>query len=841
MTPEPDGQEWMRTQIDEFGHRREAYAQFAESLGSVLRAAAQKRAPQAIVQARAKTIPSFTEKIQRKRQELPDPVNQLTDLCGARVITLTQADVDAMCQFIEAHFVVDWDNSVDITDRHRASEFGYRSRHYIVSFKPGVFPTRDVPIDVPESLLPGSTPQHLPNARAEIQVRTLLEHAWAAISHDLVYKAGFKVPPAIEREFAATAALLESADRSFSSSIQRLSEYRSSRGSYQTADQLREEIELLSFVRTQSPDDTELAERIAALASALGAWQEAIDALEPHARVAQPEPSVLRDLGVALCSRDADTPDSSDYLRGRTLIEQTLELAPTDAAALEALARTWDRVDDDLARDLHRRAYQADPDDPYTLAAYLRAHIAFERELAVCGAMTPSIRQAVQRCAEHAAVQINLPDALLTAGFLRLLLGEPYEAIDVYSRGVMLAQSPHPLRSALDSLLTLKTVGPEIEGWEWSRRLLLLALTTRFGDLDALERVRQLASPDGRELKEPVAILGGGTSAEAEAVVAAHEGLLRSAFSTYCGTLISGGTQEGVCGIAARIRNEIGSAVLLVGYVPRLIPSGATLAADSYDVIHRTDGAGFSPLEPLQDWIDIAASGINPADVRLVGINGGAEAAAEYRIALALGASVALIEGSGRAASLLLGSRDWVEARGLVPMPHDVATLRHFIDHRSTTTLDPSIRETLARDAHEAYVVESRARASAEDPALRPWDSLDETLRHSNRAQADDIARKMHLIGCEVVPADSPLPDNFEGFTQAEIELLAEEEHGRWNTERLLSGWRRGAERSVERQTNPSLVSWEQLSENAREWDRQAVRSIPGRLANVGLRLVRFA
>ena len=50
------------------------------------------------------------------------------------------------------------------------------------------------------------------------------------------------------------------------------------------------------------------------------------------------------------------------------------------------------------------------------------------------------------------------------------------------------------------------------------------------------------------------------------------------------------------------------------------------------------------PLEPLRNWQDILASGINPKDVKLVGVNGGKISALEYRIALSLGARVGIIK-----------------------------------------------------------------------------------------------------------------------------------------------------------------------------------------------------
>lgn len=839
----PDqGNAWAVEQIATYAARRDAYVIFADALRDVFGRAVRTLAPQALVQARPKSIPSFAEKIARRRDTLRDPVNELTDLCGARVITLTRGEVRAVCDFIERNFDIDWDNSVNITDRHGASEFGYRSLHYIVSFRPGVFPTRDVPVEIPDLLLPGSEDDgktHLQNARAEIQVRTLLEHAWAAINHDRVYKAGFVVPAAIEREFATTAAVLESADSAFAAAIDRLAGYRSRYGAYQPVGELEAEISLLKFVQTHSPDDIGIAKRIAALAAALGDWGAVITALEPHAACDDPDAELLRDLGVALCEKHGGKPDTDEYSRGRRLIENALSAAPDDATALEALARTWDGIDDEEARELYRQAYARRPDDPYLLSAFLQSHIASQCDADVCQAMAPAIRDAIDRCEEHAAVSVNMPDALFTAGLLYLLLGEPYEAMDALARGVSISTGRHYLVAARHAFGKIDCVRDSIEGWEWADRLLLLGLAARFPADEDIRQVEQRATAGAGRLAAPLAILAGGASANTRDAIDAHAGLLRDAFRDFEGTLISGGTQEGVGGLAGRLRSESETPLRLVGYLPRSIPLDATVDEMNYDELRRTRGEDFSPLEPTQYWIDIIASGIDPADVHLIGINGGRIATVEYQIALALGATVILVEGSGRAVSQLTSDRLWSRFKRLLPTPADSATLQSFL-RPASHLLDDRTRELIAEHIHLGHSEERRSQLAVEDPALESWEHLDETLRQSNRGQADDIGAKLEMIGCDIVTADSPPREPFT-FTEAEIELLAEREHGRWNAERLISGWRWAPTKSVPARLSPYIVTWECLPDDVKEWDRQAVRRIPQRLAEVGLEIRRRA
>jgi hypothetical protein len=49
----------------------------------------------------------------------------------------------------------------------------------------------------------------------EIQVRSILEHAWAEIEHGVVYKPGIKFPKIVKRRFAALAGTLEILESEF--------------------------------------------------------------------------------------------------------------------------------------------------------------------------------------------------------------------------------------------------------------------------------------------------------------------------------------------------------------------------------------------------------------------------------------------------------------------------------------------------------------------------------------------------------------------------------------------------------------------------------------------------
>ena len=132
--------------------------------------------------------------------------------------------------------------------------------------------------------------------------------------------------------------------------------------------------------------------------------------------------------------------------------------------------------------------------------------------------------------------------------------------------------------------------------------------------------------------------------------------------------------------------------------------------------------------------------------------------------------------------------------------------------------------DTLARTIHEKY----RAELKKESPADVGWHYLDETLKDSNRAQADHIPVKLRAVG---IPWKEAVEDAKSGhldrMLETHVELLGRMEHNRWIAERLLNGWRYGPVRDDKRKLHPHLVSWDELPEYIKEYDRNAIRNIP--------------
>jgi len=147
-----------------------------------------------------------------------------------------------------------------------------------------------------------------------------------------------------------------------------------------------------------------------------------------------------------------------------------------------------------------------------------------------------------------------------------------------------------------------------------------------------------------------------------------------------------------------------------------------------------------------------------------------------------------------------------------------------------------SVREQLARAIHENYLREQQGKMPPDDPAMLPWEQLRKDLKESNRQQADQIPEKLRAVGYGLAPAAGHPPKKFE-FTQKEIEDLASMEHERWMAQKVAQGWTYGPVKDTDQKTHPWLAPWEQLPEEEKEKDRQAVRQIPDLLFQRGFEI----
>ena len=165
----------------------------------------------ATLESRVKTESSLNGKLRLKGQKYSS-LGDLTDIIGVRIITFYIDDVDKVASGIDRMYDIDWENSVDKRKIHEIDSFGYLSLHYICY--------------VPQGKYNGPAPRERGKMRFEVQMRTVLQHAWANMNHDTGYKSGVEIPREYVRTMNRLAGMLELIDDEFSRIRSELANYR---------------------------------------------------------------------------------------------------------------------------------------------------------------------------------------------------------------------------------------------------------------------------------------------------------------------------------------------------------------------------------------------------------------------------------------------------------------------------------------------------------------------------------------------------------------------------------------------------------------------------------------
>lgn len=185
--------------VCEYEHIRPSYEKLVEEITYILKEKLKLSDVRvADVSGRAKTPENFKEKIGRKRYK--NPLREITDLAGVRVVCYYEPDLATVHEIIRSEF--DVCEHVDKTGDLGVDKMGYHGAHFIITLG-----TR----------YRGARYDGITDLSCEIQVRTVLQDAWALISHHLIYKDEASIPERMRRDLNNVASLLEIAQGVFDS------------------------------------------------------------------------------------------------------------------------------------------------------------------------------------------------------------------------------------------------------------------------------------------------------------------------------------------------------------------------------------------------------------------------------------------------------------------------------------------------------------------------------------------------------------------------------------------------------------------------------------------------
>ncbi|ENB2049052.1 hypothetical protein D2H34_000425 [Vibrio fluvialis] len=180
---------------------RPIYKRLANKVESILiEVLDDKKISYHIVTSRAKDIESARKKSSDVKYTSHTDIQ---DLSGIRVVTYVEDEVNQVNQIIEDLFDIDTRNSSNKSIDLGTDRVGYKSVHYVAKLK--------------EDRLGLTEYKQYIDKVFEIQVRTILQHAWAEIEHDRNYKFSGELSTELTRRFKLLAGVLELADSEFNS------------------------------------------------------------------------------------------------------------------------------------------------------------------------------------------------------------------------------------------------------------------------------------------------------------------------------------------------------------------------------------------------------------------------------------------------------------------------------------------------------------------------------------------------------------------------------------------------------------------------------------------------
>ncbi|ENZ1200875.1 GTP pyrophosphokinase [Acinetobacter baumannii] len=151
---------------------------------------------------RIKDQKSLIDKAYYRNKPYTNPYDEIEDKVGIRFVVLLTEDVASICEIIKSNDL--WTTFIARDFEEEKSKdpllFSYQSMHFILR------PRHEIKFNHI------TIPTHIP---CEVQIRTLLQHAHAELTHDAVYKTTNKIKPTVLRTVAKCMALIETTDSFF--------------------------------------------------------------------------------------------------------------------------------------------------------------------------------------------------------------------------------------------------------------------------------------------------------------------------------------------------------------------------------------------------------------------------------------------------------------------------------------------------------------------------------------------------------------------------------------------------------------------------------------------------
>ncbi len=162
--------EYLDNILAEYKSKKGSYDEFRIAAHKTIKALLEESGYKFQILSRTKSEVSLAEKLVRKKERgvFYHSIEEVEDVVGIRVIFYTERDKEGFIERLEREI----DGFMRIEEKEQRS--GYRATHVIMSFGP--------------KRLNLSEYKHFKGLKSEVQLTSILHHAWAEIEHDLIYK-----------------------------------------------------------------------------------------------------------------------------------------------------------------------------------------------------------------------------------------------------------------------------------------------------------------------------------------------------------------------------------------------------------------------------------------------------------------------------------------------------------------------------------------------------------------------------------------------------------------------------------------------------------------------------
>lgn len=651
-------EEFILENVIQYEEVKPLYENLAEILRVTLNKLAKSISSEFFVQVRAKEIASYAEKMIRKKWK-KNPDYEMQDMCGSRVILSTTEKINEFQTLVEKHFIC-LENEDKMTTL-ALDQFGYLSVHYTIQVKPNSSLLREIINENVEELnlkkIEGKDEKDLDlysNLKAELQVRTILQHSWSVNAHDSIYKSNINLPNLLVRKFQRIAAILEDVDQGLLDFSNQIQLYESNYGAYMRDDEVENLIKknlaiYLALKKRGVPKEKlfSLAKEIVKHARYRAKWDLIIDILSNYKDMENL--FVFREYGLALIKKHE--PEDLQFGHGREMLEKACEIDSQDTDAITILGSTYKKEGKlSEALNYYLEAFKINPRDTYPIGNYFLTYITESKSFDIVKISSPILNQAIQTTKWQISHDINIPWAFYDNGFFNLLLGNVDQALRSYIDGIRFSLEEWMLDTNLNNLTLLESLNvPDTIPVNLVKTLLKLGLFFCFGREDIKKELDSSVINKFPTSVSSAAILAGSVSPIMQPIINKFHDIITKGFENFNGIVISGGLQAGANAIAGEIQELYPNNVETHGYSSSILPRGYTLDP-RYSKISQKK-IKFDQENVLQYWIDICCADIPSNSIKVLGISGGTIASLEYQMGLLFNASVGLLKDSAGEAS----------------------------------------------------------------------------------------------------------------------------------------------------------------------------------------------